>query len=292
MGRLSSETRPILLFVGNLYASLLTLKRQLIVDDTVDDQRLLDYLEVASRALDRVTGRRFYSQVATRVFDGPGGTRLWLPSWDGDLISVTSLAVDEGDDGIYELALTTSDYRLWPYNADGEPYRRIDIRGNSVLISAWPSGPAAVQVVGRFGWSEVFDALTTANGSAITGTVADASTPTITTSADATTRITAGETIKIESEHLYVSAVSSTALTVTRGVNGTTAAAHSAKAISRRRYPVEVEQAVVMVTSRYLRDMRTAGSGSIGGGDFGASLPTEYAQIAQLQRFFTAPVVA
>ena len=66
--------------------------------------------------------------------------------------------------------------------------------------------------------------------SGITATVADDSSETITVSADGS--ILPGMEITVESEDLYVTDTATGSVTATRGVNGTTAAAHSAKAIT------------------------------------------------------------
>ena len=59
------------------------------------------------------------------------------------------------------------------------------------------------------------------------------------------------QTILIESEQLYVTAISTNDLTVTRGVNGTTATAHADSTdISIYRYPDPVVQACLIQTSR------------------------------------------
>ena len=60
-----------------------------------------------------------------------------------------------------------------------------------------------------------------------------------------------GDTLLIESEQLYVTAVSGNNLTAERGVNGTTAATHADDtAISRFVYPKQLVEAVVMQASR------------------------------------------
>ncbi len=66
--------------------------------------------------------------------------------------------------------------------------------------------------------------------SGITATVADDSSTTITVSADGT--ILPGMVITVESEDLYVTDTATGSVTATRGANGTTAAAHTAKAIT------------------------------------------------------------
>ena len=65
---------------------------------------------------------------------------------------------------------------------------------------------------------------------AITGTVATTSGTTLTLSADGA--VAAGQTIRVESEEMLVTALGTLSATVTRGINGTTKVAHDAKAIT------------------------------------------------------------
>jgi len=62
---------------------------------------------------------------------------------------------------------------------------------------------------------------------------------------------------------MYVSAVATTAITVTRGVNGTTAAAHAAKTINLITYPPDVVGAVMAEATRSYRDISTGHSGTL-----------------------------
>ena len=74
-----------------------------------------------------------------------------------------------------------------------------------------------------------------------------------------------GETILIESEQLYISAISTNDLTVERGVNGTTAAAHNdVTDISVYRYPEEVVEACLLQTSRLWKRKDSGFSDSVG----------------------------
>lgn len=203
---------------------------------TTLDETYLRAMEAASREIEGRCGRRFYSQVATHYYDGNGKSSLLLPTFD-DLISVTTLKVDDDGDGTYELTLAAdTDYWLWPDNST--PKRRIDINPESTQLAVFPRGRRRVQLVGKFGYSD--EAIATA----LTGTVATTTGTTLTASADASVTVYPGDTIYVEDEQMYVSAVSTTSITVERGVNGTTAATHSAKTISVRRYPRPIEEAV------------------------------------------------
>ena len=114
----------------------------------------------------------------------------------------------------------------------------------------------------------------------LTGTVGNGTATTVTASADASAIIYAGDTIRIEDEQMYVSAVSTVSLTVERGVNGTTAAQHSGKAISFRRYPRAIEEATKLRAIDFFLAKRSAASGQ--GEDAGFSTPGLYRQFMGL----------
>jgi hypothetical protein len=63
----------------------------------------------------------------------------------------------------------------------------------------------------------------------------------------------AGQTILIETELMYVTAVAVNTLTVVRGVNGTMSAAHAAAAISITAYPQPIVLACLMQVGRLYR---------------------------------------
>jgi len=81
----------------------------------------------------------------------------------------------------------------------------------------------------------------------ITGTVATTSGTTLTLSQ--ASAVYAGQTVKLGTEQMYISAVSGTSATVSRGVNGTTTATHSAVSIYAAQYPAQVVDAVLFLAS-------------------------------------------
>lgn len=222
--------------LGNVKADLAGVPSVTVLDDVL--ARAVDQV---SRELERECKRHFYAYSGTRYYQGvnPGDPILALPD---DLISVTSLTIDYDWDGVYETTLTeNSDFVLGPYNAaqKGEPYWNLELLFTAPSgLTYWPYHPRAVKLTGIFGYSNETE------DTGLTGTLSDTSDTTITASGDATNLIYPGDTLVIESEQVYVSAVSGTTVTVTRAVNGTTAAAHAAKSLLVRRYPRDVEMAV------------------------------------------------
>jgi hypothetical protein len=241
--------------VVNNYARLPEVKLDVagmgVAADSTLDPVYLRLIERESRALDRALGRRFYSELATAEFDGNGRQELrfqhnTVEEWRGDLISVTTLKYDSNGDGTFDTTLTAnSDYWLDPANPDtiNEPAQRLLIpqgRSTAPQLSSWENYPRRFQIVGKWGYSEESE------DSGLTGTLDDASDAAITASADASSTIYPGDVLIIESEQVYVSAVATDQVTVTRGINGTTAAAHSSSTLSIRRYPLDIEEAVSM----------------------------------------------
>ena len=204
--------------------------------DPVLDPIYLRAIEAESRMVDDLCHRVFYARTGTFYVDGSGTRDLWLSGRD-ELLTISQVLVDNNDDGVYEITLVEgTDYRALPRN--DSPKYRLELLDRGRQLSAWPRRQDSIRITGKRGYSD----LTEATG--LTGTVADTTTTTITVSADATLLIYPGDTLIVDTEEMYVSAVAATALTVERGINGTTAAAQAAKAISVRRFPPKLEWAV------------------------------------------------
>ena len=82
-------------------------------------------------------------------------------------------------------------------------------------------------------------------------------------------------TLLIESEQMYVSAVATGTATVVRGVNGTTAATHSAAAVSVAKYPACVERACVTLAISGLSREGKAGMKTERIGDYSYTIADE-----------------
>jgi len=236
---------------------------------STDDATILRWQLAASREIEKhLAGRHFYTKTATMYFDGDGPI-LYLPP-PLDLLEITTLKVDADGDGVYETTVT--DYWLIPTN--GTPKSCIELKSGS-----FPSLRNAVEIVGKWGYSDESEV------TGLTGTVADGTSTTLTASADATDLIYAGDTLLIEDEQIYVTEVNAATLTVTRGVNGTTATAHAAVAISVRTYPQDIMTACVVRAADLFRGAHTGFSGQVSGGEFGGfSSNTAYAQFMGLIR--------
>ena len=245
----------------NTYATLDELKAALNISVTTYDSRLTELLKSASRDLDNVCGREFFSESATRYYDGTGGTRLRLD----DAQSISALTMDSEGDGTYDGETWTegTDFILDPPNSWPKTSARIPSWGNY----SFDDIPKYVQAVGVWGYGDGTSDPWTATS--ITTTVATTSGTTLTISAEGTLEV--GHTIKVDTEQMWVSAVSTTGdstATVIRGVNGTTPAAHSTGATYTANYPECVRQAAVWFAAEVYNLQGGAGEQLVGMGDY------------------------
>lgn len=147
--------------ISNGYCTLAEARGRLSITDaadTTDDTKIEAIIEAASRLIDNYCGRRFFvdSADATRYFS-PEFADILDP---GDLVSVTTLTVDEDGDRTYERTWSTTDYDLLPFNAaaDGRPYSAIAITPRGLY--SFPVGVSkSVKIAGKWGWPSVPDAV-------------------------------------------------------------------------------------------------------------------------------------
>jgi hypothetical protein len=147
----------------NAYCSLAEVKASLRIPsaDTVDDALLTTAINAASRQIDGICERRFYSETATRVFVPDSSI---LVDTD-DIVSITTLKTNSGDG--FTVTIPSTEYQLEPLNgiAGGisQPFTRIRATG-AFLFPVYQQrsvnlDEASVQVVGVFGWSAIPDAV-------------------------------------------------------------------------------------------------------------------------------------
>ena len=266
----------------NAYADLATLKSPAVLNapDSTQDARLLELLETASRWIDGYCGREFYAWHGERRFDGSG--RSWLPA--PDLVAVSKLQVREASAGQWT-GWPASAWLLYPLNGaptepGGRPYTRIMLASGQ--RRRFPLSRAGVAVTGVWGYGDVRED----TGVLVSGSVVTAGAATVSVSAAGD--LAPGHTIRIGAEQLYVTGVSATTgggatLTVQRGVNGTTAAAHALQAaVSVYRYPPGVTEACLQQASAWWRERvgapfglptRSSAGGSKGEGGDAAIAP-------------------
>jgi hypothetical protein len=139
------------------YATLDEVKNSKRITSTnaTDDAYIEDLVEAASRWIDRETGRRFWSTVSsstdeTRTYTPCNGDRVYID----DLLEITTLKTDDDSDRTYETTWASTDYDLLPENAllEGRPYTYIECA--PLGDYTFPKHRKAVQVVGKFGFSD------------------------------------------------------------------------------------------------------------------------------------------
>lgn len=217
----------------NLYQNLTNFKSEIGASGTTNDADMLRILEQSSRWIDDYCHRHFYTETATRYFDGLG---IKDTAWVDDIISLTSATQDADDDATYSETVTeNTDFWLIPFNV----WPKIGLEHTTNPTTTLDCRRRVLKLTGIFGYgdgtSDPWEALSPA------GTVATTSGTTLTVSDSAVLDI--GQTIKLGTEQMFVSDSSSGSATVKRGVNGTTAAAQSSAAIYTAKYPEPITAA-------------------------------------------------
>jgi len=224
---------------------------------STDDLRLRRLIEAVSVEFDGYTRRHFNSITATRYFAGNDKTRILFPDWD--IVAITALKEDDNGDGTYNITWSSTDYELWPYDADptaevqrSSPYQAIEVnlRSNGSQ-DIFLKGQKRYEIAARFGYWEWLNDVGINLNSSMSATQTGINTS---TSAAPSTKIEVGATIKMGSEQMYVTDRSTAIdgdITVIRGINGTTAAAHTNDTdIQVYIYPSPIVEATIEQTSR------------------------------------------
>lgn len=187
---------------------------------------LLARLIEASELVQRLAGRRFDERIETRYYTARSvandghvlGMMLML---DDDLRAVTTLTNGDGQ------VLDNSIYTPLPrgLRTDGiTAYSsiRLDAYGGTMWQAGGNDPVASISVLGTWGYGGRWQN----GGATLNGNLSDSATSAVYSGSG----LEAGMTVKIDSEYLYISAVSGQTLTLTRAVNGSTAAAHNTAA--------------------------------------------------------------
>lgn len=139
----------------NAYCTLNQVKASLRIPvaDTVDDDLLELAINAASRDIDQATERQFFSTAATRIYTPQDS----LITKIDDLISLTTLKVSTGADGVFDLTFQATDLQLEPLNGlvggIAVPFDQIRAVGDFTYPIS--GGEATVQVVGVFGFAAI-----------------------------------------------------------------------------------------------------------------------------------------
>lgn len=237
---------------------------------SADESILLNLLEHSSRMIDDYVGSdgTFGPTVETRLYDlGSGDLRYDPRSYeravgistseyraavvplDRWLISATTVTAYADSARTTSETLTSglaNDYILEPYNQ--YPKYRLKLTENTT--KSLGAGQQVLSISGTWGWEE----LSHSNG-ALDGAISSTTATSVVVTLVGT--LAPGVTIKVDSEQMYVTAVSSNnkTLTVIRGVNGTTAATHlTATTIYHIEYPKDVRVTCMEIARVHYRE--------------------------------------
>ena len=255
----------------NAYSEVKALKSDAYLGftPTSEDVYLRKLLEQSSRIIDWWTGRYFYTLEDTLYYDGSSN-----PLRIGDILSITTLKTDEDDDAVFENSYTeNTDYRLYPLNSF--PKTEIRIMSTGSYGSYAPSVDKGIEIAGVFGYGDgtsatpYYDSTDEVENNPLTasGTTLDVNDG---------TKFSAGQTLRIQSEQVYIESISANALTIERGVNGTTGAEHIQDiTIYIFRYPQPIVQACLITAMRDWKRKDTAYQDVIGGGALGTVITSK-----------------
>lgn len=237
------------------YATLTEVRAYLKFEtaETADDALLTSFIRGACTFADNRLGGKFYPMIDTRYFDVPPGAYLFfndhllslttVTNGDGVAITLTDLTQFPATDyPKYGLKIEAGAATAWYPTDDGEYRQAIAIAGvwgyHRDYENAWiASGDAVADGAG------INAVVTTINVSSASGAASDLVSP----------RFQAGQLIKIDSEYIDIQSIATNALTVKRGMYGSTAAAHlTAAPISIWRPDEDVRMGVIrLVAWRY-----------------------------------------
>jgi hypothetical protein len=211
---------------------------------TIDSTAILRRIDALVRLMenDQRLKNSFVAEIETRYYDaqrtelnGPiDANNALVLTPDSPLLSLTSLAFNEAEGETYT-AVDSENILLLPRG--NVPKTHIKLLNNE----QWPynadNREGAIEVIGEWAWHDNPAArwLTT-NDSVKVGINATTTTLTV-NAADGvdywldTPRFSPGQLLKIDSEYVYLRAVSDNTLSIMRGQRGSTAASHAAEAV-------------------------------------------------------------
>lgn len=266
----------------HVYASLAEAK-QFLRDEGVpwaegstNDARALGVLTSCSRRVDDWCDRSafesgFGPRLGTNRYDGAGKAELDLRD---DLLSTSSVTTRATTAAATTGTLTAdTDYYLVNERLGYEPgpYRKVILHGEG--IAAFGSGRRVTDWAGAWGYEDRRVTFT-----ATADAIADADVTSVTVSG--AEEFSVAQTLLIGTEQLFVTAVvtgmSDGTLTVVRGVNGTTAAAHADNsAVDRYLYDSRAVDGTLRLFVKRWRSRTAGADGMDGNSDIGMVVPKE-----------------
>ena len=263
-----------------------------VTDWDSDEAPIVRVLGSASKRIDTYLGRSFGIRTETHTYDiGRGALRndrtfrgygneindypdYWSSKLSGagiillgDWLATATTVTAYGQTARTSSTVLTegigNDFLLEPYNRSPKTLMKLEEDTTDSLYG----GQQTLTILGEWGWQTDKVSLSTIDAIGSTTTAA------VSVSSGAGTYV--GDTIIIDTEQLYVSAVSGNNLTVIRGVNGTTAATHSdGVTYYKWKYADDVTQAALDIARTYWRSRDAGLTSIIGTGEMAMSNPT------------------
>jgi hypothetical protein len=222
-------------------------------DWTQSDVTVRTLLEGASRRIDSWCDRSdfgsgFGPRTGTNIYSPPRDRTLDLRD---DLLTITSVTAHDANGDSGTVLVSGTDF----YTPDLAPWRSLTL--NLDGSGDWGAAQRGNVIIGTWGYSNE-------TAPVATGGSVSASATSIVLSAGSAY---AGQTIRIDSEQMYVTASGGTA-TIVRGVNGTTAAVHAGSSqVYAYTYPSDVVTACLQLATRRYRMAQSGITGDYGGGN-------------------------
>lgn len=136
--------------ITNGYSILADAKNLLRIETphSVDDGVIEQMVEHASRVIDRLSGRTFYSRTETHYYDVPHGRSLFID--DDDLLTISTLTNGDGT------IITSADYKIYPRNTTPKWEIRLN-ESSSIVWSPDANGntEGVITVAGGWGFASV-----------------------------------------------------------------------------------------------------------------------------------------
>lgn len=214
------------------YITLDQVKKHLKLTSTADDEKLQDYIEWSSRLIEMWKGRRYDPRVQTRLYDVPQGNTSIFGVFDPSLSVSTSPRVLRLDDDLLEVTeiLNGDEEEITAYvlePANEYPKNRIRLRSEATFVNSDDGPEQAISVEGIWGyhdrWSDAWSVIgELETESDVEGGIDADDDEIILTDAEI------GQLLRLDTEYVLVLDVADDVVTIERGYNGTTAAAHDA----------------------------------------------------------------
>lgn len=223
------------------YATLAQVRTEVKANATTSDSILLQMARWATAAIDNHRGATYAPQLRSVYLDPRHATdwgarnRLWL---DGVAMAIVEVTDTDGT-----VLVDGTDFVSWPRGET--PIQQLVRAGGDI----WELGsdPELNQVVVEAYWGYHADYSAAWRQLTLVNEAANVTSSQTTIVVDSASAISPGMLLKIDDELMVVESIATNTLTVTRGVRGTTAAAHSDNDVV---YSFQPEPAVVRACAR------------------------------------------